>query len=74
MNRLVKANVLSSINGQVVDGCVLHMRSCSNDSPCPLHYKVEETRENIRLVLAHTKISDLLADDNHEVLRKAVGI
>lgn len=58
---------------QLFDSCVLHLKKCDNENICPLHYKVEETRKNIQLILSETTINNLLQEEQPDLLRKVSG-
>jgi Rrf2 family transcriptional regulator, iron-sulfur cluster assembly transcription factor len=42
------------------DSCVLYLKKCTGENPCPMHYKVEETKNNIKRILAQTTIGQLV--------------
>jgi Rrf2 family iron-sulfur cluster assembly transcriptional regulator len=43
--------------------CVLRMRRCNPDKPCPLHYKAEGLRAEWRDLFSSTTVKDLLKKD-----------
>jgi Rrf2 family protein len=54
---------------QLFEGCVLRLKKCSDEHPCPLHFQVDETKRNIHRLLSETKVQDLLNEGKHELLR-----
>lgn len=54
---------------QLFDGCVLRLKKCSEEHACPLHYKVEEAKRNIELLLSKTTIGDLLEEEKPDFIR-----
>jgi len=54
---------------QLFSECALRLKSCSEDSPCPMHHKVEETKRNIKLLLSDTTIRELLNEGKPDLTR-----
>lgn len=44
--------------------CVLQLRKCNKTTPCPLHYLIDENRNNLLKNLSQTTIADLLMQEN----------
>lgn len=59
---------------QLFDGCTMHLRKCSEEHACPLHYKVEAAKKGIQLMLSQTTIRNLLDEEEPDFIRNmAVG-
>ena len=46
------------------DSCILRMRKCNSNNPCPLHFQVETMKNQWRSLIADTTVGDLLKNDN----------
>jgi Rrf2 family protein len=56
--------LLESMDGlEQFDGCVLRLRKCNADFPCPLHYRIEAYKNDFKKVLSDTNIGSLLKED-----------
>lgn len=51
------------------DKCVLRVKECDTDNPCPLHYQVVEIRNKLKNVLSSTKIGDLLKENKADFIK-----
>jgi Rrf2 family iron-sulfur cluster assembly transcriptional regulator len=51
------------------DGCVLYLKKCTEENPCPMHYKVEANKRSIKLLLSETTIGDLLNEGNGDFIK-----
>ena len=51
------------------DSCILRMRKCNAKNPCPLHFQVEEMKNQWRRLVANTTVGDLLKSDNPSFLK-----
>lgn len=62
---------LMEITGEVEDSdaCVLRLRKCNSQSPCPMHYQVESLRKKWQQLLASTTIGDLLKKANQDFIK-----
>ena len=49
--------------------CVLRLRACNSENPCPLHSKMIEIKLAMKDVLEKTLISDLLEEDKEEFIK-----
>jgi Rrf2 family protein len=43
--------------------CVLRLRKCNKANPCPLHFLMEKSRDDLLKNFSHTSIEDLLKQD-----------
>ena len=48
----------------IYTGCGLGLKQCDANSPCPLHYRFVEIRNNLRTMLENTSIRSLADDLN----------
>ncbi len=60
---LVKLIEITSEVDQI-DSCILRMRKCNSNNPCPLHFKVEAMKNQWRSLVSDTTVGDLLKNDN----------
>ena len=51
------------------DSCVLRLRKCNAQNPCPLHFQALDIRNQWLKVLSTTTIQDLLDGRNPELIR-----
>lgn len=49
--------------------CVLRLKECNSENPCPLHAKMVELKIAMKDVLAKTLICDLLEEDKEEFIK-----
>ena len=49
--------------------CMLSLRKCNADNPCPLHAKVEKFKSDVMEVYGSTTIGDLLKDNKPEFIK-----
>jgi Rrf2 family transcriptional regulator, iron-sulfur cluster assembly transcription factor len=54
---------------ELFDGCVLRSKKCSEENTCPMHYKVENTKRNLELLLSKTTIGDLLEEEKYNFIQ-----
>jgi Rrf2 family iron-sulfur cluster assembly transcriptional regulator len=67
--------LLESIDGlEQFDGCVLRLRKCNADFPCPLHYKIQASKNDLKNVLADTDIGSLMKEDKPEFIRSISAV
>jgi Rrf2 family protein len=45
------------------DSCVLKLSKCNSNNPCPLHFLMEENRDDLLKNFSETTIADLLRPD-----------
>lgn len=56
-------DIVNAIDGlDVFNECVMGLHNCSDEHPCPMHYKYAENRNNIFLSYQRTTIGDLASD------------
>ena len=61
------SEIVSVLDGDTIyKGCGLCLKQCDANSPCPLHYKFVDIRENLKNMLENTSITSLLNDMNLE--------
>lgn len=67
---------LMSITGETEEfsTCVLRLRKCNSQSPCPLHGQVESLRIQWQTLLATTTVGDLLKKDQPDFIRSIAVI
>jgi Rrf2 family transcriptional regulator, iron-sulfur cluster assembly transcription factor len=66
--------ILETTDGQKhFDLCVLRFTKCNSQNPCPLHPKIEETRDKLSGLLSDTRIKDLLTDNSEEMIRSLIS-
>ena len=49
--------------------CILKLKACNSDAPCPLHFEVEKIKNNLLNIFQHTTISDLLSSNKELIIR-----
>jgi Rrf2 family transcriptional regulator, iron-sulfur cluster assembly transcription factor len=60
---------------KVIDGlemfhtCTLRFTNCNSANPCPLHYKLENQRGQLKEVLESTIVYELLQSDKHDFIK-----
>lgn len=52
--------------------CMLSLRKCNADNPCPMHNRVEKFRNDLQEVYSNTTIGDMLKDNKPEFI-KSIG-
>ena len=58
------------INGEThFDNCVLGLNKCNPDQPCPLHDKMQPSREEVYLLFTRTTIGNLLEKEQTDLIR-----
>lgn len=57
---IVLAQIIASIDGDsIFTGCALGLQKCSEDHPCPVHYKFKAIREHLTGMLLTTTLYDV---------------
>lgn len=66
---------LKELTGEVegVDTCVLRLRKCNADNPCPLHNQILSLRKQWQKLLESTTIGDLI-DKNQPDFIKSISV
>ena len=49
--------------------CILKLKSCDKNNPCPLHHEVEEVKSNLIDIFQKTTINDLLTDNKSTFIK-----
>lgn len=49
--------------------CILKLKACNNENPCPLHAEVEKIKKDLLSIFRHTTINDLLTSDKNHFIR-----
>jgi Rrf2 family transcriptional regulator, iron-sulfur cluster assembly transcription factor len=49
--------------------CVLKLRKCNKNNPCPLHFQMEQNRSELLRVFSQTTIADLLNQDKKMLIQ-----
>lgn len=67
---------LMEITGEVEEfsTCVLRLRECSNDNPCPVHSQIDVMRKSWQLFLSKTSIGDLLKKEHPDFIKSITAI
>lgn len=66
---------IADLTGESVhfESCVLRLRKCNSQNPCPLHYRAMEIRNDWLTLLEKTTIGHLL-DNEHSDLIKSISL
>jgi Rrf2 family transcriptional regulator, iron-sulfur cluster assembly transcription factor len=56
------------------DGCVLRLRKCNEDHPCPLHYQTIDYKNNLLKTFSDTNIGSLLKQDKPHFIQSIAVI
>ncbi len=60
MKQIKLTQIVKAIDGDVVfTGCGLGLTKCSDDHPCPAHFKFETIRTELALMLENTNLEEL---------------
>ena len=59
---------------EIFDTCVLRAKECNAANPCPLHFKMDGIKTNLKSILSDTKIGDLLEEDKTEFIRSIATV
>lgn len=51
------------------EGCVLHLRNCSDATACPMHARMKNSKNEILTMLSQTTIGHLVAEEGPDFLR-----
>lgn len=55
------------------DNCVLGLKKCNADHPCPLHGKIQPYKEELQQVFTGTTIGDLLNPGNMGLVKNQIS-
>jgi Rrf2 family protein len=56
------------------EGCVLRLRKCNEDHPCPLHHQTIEYKNNLVKTFSETTIGSLLKEDKPHFIQSIAVI
>ena len=56
------------------NSCVLRLKKCNADRPCPLHYLIQPQRNDLLRICSHTKIGSLLKEDKPDFIRSISAV
>lgn len=60
-------NIVDSVDGlDYFSRCALGLRKCSNERPCPAHFLVKKSRDEIRNALAEKTLDQVIEDLNEK--------
>lgn len=60
LKKIKLIQIVVAIDGDnLFSGCGLGLESCSEDHPCPVHYKIKENRDSLMLILQNTTLEEL---------------
>jgi len=63
------SDVVKVLDGdRIYTGCGLGLKHCDSESPCPLHYKFIEIREQLKDMLENTLLESLVEDMNENLV------
>lgn len=66
-SKVTLADVIRVIDGnQLLDGCILGFKECSDNRPCPAHHKLKSVRDHLRGALITTSIEELKQEVDQE--------
>ncbi|HET9824487.1 MAG TPA: Rrf2 family transcriptional regulator [Chitinophagaceae bacterium] len=51
------------------DGCVIRLKKCNEDHPCPLHHQTVAYRNNLFRIFSDTNIGSLLKQDKPDFIQ-----
>ena len=61
LNEITLASIVSVLDGdKIYTGCALGLKQCNEESPCPLHYKFIEIRDELKEMLVSNTLYDIL--------------
>jgi Rrf2 family transcriptional regulator, iron-sulfur cluster assembly transcription factor len=43
--------------------CVMRVKACNGENPCPMHYKIEPVKQELKDILGNTHIGSLLTNE-----------
>ena len=61
-------------DSELFDSCVLRLRKCNSNNPCPLHFEIETLRNQWHKLLAETTVDDLLKKDQPDFIKSIATI
>ncbi len=65
ISKIKLADIVSAIDGDsIYHGCALGLPTCSEESPCPVHFKFKYIREELKQMLVSTTLEELILGIN----------
>jgi Rrf2 family iron-sulfur cluster assembly transcriptional regulator len=62
--------LVESMDGlEQFDGCVLRLRKCNEEHPCPLHHSMKTYKNDLLKTFSDTSIGSLLTEDKPDFIR-----
>lgn len=62
--------VVEAMDGlEQFDTCVLRLKKCNEENPCPLHYVMKAQRNDLLRIFSDTNIGSLLKEDKPDFIR-----
>ena len=62
--------LVESMDGlEQFDGCVLRLRKCNEEYPCPLHHSMIAYKNDLLRIFSGTSIGNLLTEDKPDFIR-----
>jgi Rrf2 family iron-sulfur cluster assembly transcriptional regulator len=56
------------------DGCVLRLRKCNPENPCPLHGSMDSYKKNLFQLFTTTSVGSLLKEDKPDFIRSIAAV
>lgn len=70
LNSIKLSDIVKVLDGDsIYTGCGLGLKKCNEKSPCPLHFKFVEIRDNLKTMLETTTLSSVVNDLHSDLLR-----
>ncbi len=65
LNTIKLSDIVRVLDGDsIYTGCGLGLKQCDDASPCPLHFKFVEIRDNLKKMLEENTLYEILYTDN----------
>lgn len=48
--------------------CILRLKKCNADEPCPLHHRMERNRKELKAIFKETTIGDLMKNNSNDFI------
>lgn len=61
--------ILIMENDAGLDNCVLRLKKCNSDHPCPMHHKMEIFKKDLFQLFSKTTVGDLLHEDQRHFIQ-----
>jgi Rrf2 family protein len=67
--------LVESMDGlEQFDGCVLRLKKCNPEHPCPLHHHLEAYKTDLFKIFSDTNIGSLLKEDKPDFIRSIAAV